>query len=122
MTGDCPLCVFTPTKIDPSSSPSDVIITVAMGEIHGLPTTMRLMRRANISTALVIIADAAAAKHMRESIPSLISSCGVAVVDVGPLEAHYLKGRYRTRWHLATDKNEKSMQRDLTDISRRSSA
>jgi hypothetical protein len=100
MTGDCPLYVFTPMQIDPSSSPSDVIITVAMGEVHGLPTTIRSMRTASTSAALVILADAAAAKHMRASIPSFISSCGVVVVDVAPLEAHQLKGRYRTRWHL----------------------
>jgi hypothetical protein len=55
------------------------------------------MRTANIRVASVTLADAAAAKHMRKSIPSLISSCGVVVVDVGPLDAHQLNGRYRTR-------------------------
>jgi hypothetical protein len=102
MTGNCPLCVFTPTQIDPSSSPLDVIITVAMSSIHGLPTTIGLMRTANVSAALVILADAAAAKLMQESIPSLTSWCGVVVIDVRPLDAHQLKGRYRTQWHLVT--------------------
>jgi ribonuclease PH len=87
-------------KIDPSSYPPDVIMIGAMGEIHGLPTTIRSMHTANINAALVILADAAAAKHMLESIPSLISSCGVVVVDIGPLDAYQLKGRYQTRWHL----------------------
>jgi hypothetical protein len=74
-----------------------------MGEIYGLPTTIRSMRTANISSAFVILADVTAAKHIRESIPSLVSSCGVVVVDVGQLDAHQLKGRYRTRWHLVYD-------------------
>jgi hypothetical protein len=97
--GNCPLYVFTPMQIDPSSSPSNVIIEVAMGEVHGLPTT-RSMRTASTRAALVILADATAAKHMQASIPSFISSCGVVVVDVAPLDAHQLKGRYRTRWNL----------------------
>jgi hypothetical protein len=37
MAGDCPLCVFTPTQIDPSSFASDVIITVAIGESTASP-------------------------------------------------------------------------------------
>jgi hypothetical protein len=62
MTGDCLLCVFTPTQTDPFSSPSDITIAVAMSEIHGLPTTIRPMRKANISAALVILADSVAVR------------------------------------------------------------
>jgi hypothetical protein len=102
-TNVCPLCQFTPTQIEPSSTPSDAIVTVVMGEIYGLPTTIRSMRTANITAALVVLADSTAAKLIRSSINSIIESCGVILVDVGNLDASQMKGRYRTRWHLVYD-------------------
>jgi hypothetical protein len=74
-----------------------------MGDIAGLPTTIRSLRTARVDAALVVLADAAAARAIRRRIPALAAACGVAVVDVGPLTARQLKGRYRTRWHLVYD-------------------
>jgi hypothetical protein len=100
---DCPLCNFTATQIDPSSTERDVIITVAMGAIHGLPTTIRSIRTANIRAAVVILADSGAFESINSLIPDLVSDCGVIVIDIGSLTAHQMKGRYRTRWHLVYD-------------------
>jgi hypothetical protein len=102
-TAQCPLCNFTPTQISPSSTFSDAVVTVVMGEIYGLPTTIRSMRTAAINAALVVLADSTAAQLIQSSIGDLITSCGVILVDVGPLTSRQLKGRYRTRWHLVYD-------------------
>jgi hypothetical protein len=99
----CPLCAFTPTQINSSSTISDAVIIVTMGEIYDLPTTIRSMRTAGVNSALVVLADSAAAELIRMSISHVIQSCGVVLVDVGSLMAHHLKGRYRTRWHLVYD-------------------
>jgi hypothetical protein len=80
-----------------------VVLSVVIGDIFGLPTTIRSMRTANIRAAFVVLADAKAANLIALSIPELISKCGVTVVNVGTLTKHQLKGRYRTRWHLVHD-------------------
>lgn len=99
----CSLCDFKPTQTDPSSSEKDVIITVAMGKIYGLPTTIRSIRTSQIHSAIVIIADSEAASSIKSDMQDLIDNCGVNVVDVGDLTFHQMKGRYRTRWHLIYD-------------------
>jgi hypothetical protein len=80
-----------------------VIITVALGEIHGLPTTIRSIRTSRIASAVVILADETASRSISRLLPDLIVNCGVLVVNVGELTAHQMKGRYRTRWHLVHD-------------------
>lgn len=99
----CSLCDFKPTQIDPSSSEKDVIVTVAMGKIYGLPTTIRSIRTSEIHSAIVILADSEAASSIESEMQDLIDNCGVNVVDVGDLTFHQMKGRYRTRWHLVYD-------------------
>lgn len=100
----CDLCKFKPTQVDPStSSEKDVIVTVAMGKIYGLPTTIRSIRTSKINAAIVIIADSEAAASIESEMQDLIDNCGVNVVDVGDLTFHQMKGRYRTRWHLVYD-------------------
>jgi hypothetical protein len=102
-TAECSLCQFTSTQINPSSKATDAVVTVAMGEIYGLPTTIRSMRTARINATLVVLADKSAARSIRESIMYLIRGCGVLVVNVGKLTKHQMRGRYRTRWHLVYD-------------------
>jgi hypothetical protein len=87
----------------PSSGLTDAVITVAMGEIFGLPTTIRSMRTSRINAALVILADRTAARSIASLIPDMVKECGVIVVNVGKLTKQQMKGRYRTRWHLVYD-------------------
>ena len=102
VTSTCPLCNFTATQLDPSSTQEDVVITVAMQEIWGLPTTIRSMRTAGIKSAMIVLADRKAVEKIRES-TRVFESCGVNVIDVGELSEYHLNGRYRTRWHLVYD-------------------
>lgn len=100
---NCNLCNFKPTQIDPSSSQNDVIITVAMDRIYGLPTTIRSIRTAGIQSGIVILADTVAYKSIQKEMKDLIENCGVNVINIGTLDQYQMKGRYRTRWHLVYD-------------------
>jgi hypothetical protein len=102
-TKRCPLCFFRPMRGNGTSSLSDVTITVALGDIHGLPTTIRSVRSAGLESALVVLADSAAATIIRDSISEIISSCGVLVVDVGRVDEAELGPAWRAKWHLAAD-------------------
>jgi hypothetical protein len=99
----CPLCNFTPTQIAPSSTESDVVVTVAIDKIYGLPTFIKSLRTSQINSAVVVLADSSAAKRLRDLDTLLLKPCGVTLIDVGILDTHQLKGRYRTRWHLVYD-------------------
>ena len=105
VTDQCPLCNFTPTQISPSSSESDVIFTVAIDQIVGLPTTIRSIRTAGIKAAIVIMADQKAVSTIDSDaeVKNMIQSCGAILINIGYLDQHQMKGRYRTRWHLAYD-------------------
>lgn len=100
---NCSLCDFKPTQIDPSSCDTDVIVTIAMGKIYGLPTTIRSIRTSQIHSAIVVLADSEAAASIQSDMQDIINDCGVNVIDVGDLTFHQMKGRYRTRWHLIYD-------------------
>ncbi|OHT08559.1 hypothetical protein TRFO_22903 [Tritrichomonas foetus] len=102
-TEKCQLCDFKPTQINSTSSDQDVIITVAIDKIYGLPTTIRSIRTSGIKSSIIVMADSVASKEIRDNIQNVIDDCGVIVIDVGDMTRHQMKGRYRTRWHLVYD-------------------
>jgi hypothetical protein len=86
-----------------TSSLSDVVITVVLGDIYGLPTTIRSVRTAGVGSTLVVLADSQAATIIKNSISHIISSCGVLVIDVGTIDESQIGPSWRVKWHLAAD-------------------
>jgi hypothetical protein len=102
-TKKCPLCFFRPLPANATSSPADVVLTVAFREIHGLPTTIRSVRTAGVAAAIVVLADSIAANVIRKAIPKIEAECGVLVVDVGRISPEQLARPWRVEAYLIFD-------------------
>jgi hypothetical protein len=76
---------------------------VTIGDIYGLPTTIRSMRTGSRRSAFIVLADSTSATIIRDSIPSLISACGVILVDVGAVPVDSPSECFRIRYHLLFD-------------------
>jgi hypothetical protein len=102
-TKKCPLCFFRPLPGNGTSTLADVVLTVAIAEIHGLPTMVRSVRTAGIEAAIIVLADSIATNVIRQSIPQIITHCGVLVVNVGLIGPKELSSPWKFYINLLFD-------------------